>query len=126
MWTVYVVSALFAGLAGLMISSNVMAADANNAGLFIELDAILAVVIGGTSLAGGKFSLSGTLVGVLIIQTLTVTVTMLGISPSVTPLFKAIVVIAVCLAQSPVVREKIAARRRRAAPNAVAAAEVAV
>jgi galactofuranose transport system permease protein len=124
-WTVYAVSALFAGIAGLIISSNVMAADANNAGLFIELDAILAVVIGGTSLAGGKFSLSGTLVGVLVIQTLTLTVTMLGISPSVTPLFKAIVVIAVCLAQSPKAREMIAARRRRRAGRTPAqAAEV--
>ncbi|MBD5785520.1 ABC transporter permease [Cellulosimicrobium terreum] len=124
-WTVYAVCALFAGLAGLIISSSTMAADANNAGLFIELDAILAVVIGGTSLAGGKFSLSGTLVGVLVIQTLTLTVTMLGISPSVTPLFKAIVVIAVCLAQSPKVRGIVAERRRRAARTAAQAAEVA-
>ena len=62
-----------------------MAADANNAGLFIELDAILAVVIGGTSLAGGKFSLSGTLVGVLVITTLTLTVTVLGVSPRSRP-----------------------------------------
>lgn len=111
-WTVYALAGVFAGIAGLMISSNVMAADANNAGLFIELDAILAVVIGGTSLAGGKFSLSGTLVGVLVIQTLTLTVTILGIPPAVTPLFKAIVVIAVCLMQSPVVRTKLASRRR--------------
>ncbi|HEY5432063.1 MAG TPA: ABC transporter permease [Coriobacteriia bacterium] len=111
-WTVYALAGVFAGIAGLMISSNVMAADANNAGLFIELDAILAVVIGGTSLAGGKFSLSGTLIGVLVIQTLTLTVTILGIPPAVTPLFKAIVVIAVCLMQSPVVRTKLGSRRR--------------
>ncbi|ACZ29460.1 Monosaccharide-transporting ATPase [Xylanimonas cellulosilytica DSM 15894] len=123
-WTVYVVCALFSGLAGLMIAANTMAADANNAGLFIELDAILAVVIGGTSLAGGKFSLSGTLVGVLVIQTLTLSVTMLGIATSVTPLFKAAVVIAVCLAQSPAVRERFAARRRRRVAPA-AAVEVA-
>src|SRR5688572_4600933 len=62
-WTVYVFAALCAGVAGLMISSNVSAADANNAGLWIEMDAILAVVIGGTSLAGGRYSLAGTLVG---------------------------------------------------------------
>ena len=43
-----------------MISSNVTAADANNAGLWIEMDAILAVVIGGTSLAGGRLDLAGT------------------------------------------------------------------
>jgi hypothetical protein len=111
-WTVYALAGLFAGIAGLRISSNVMAADANNAGLFIELDAILAVVIGGTSLAGGKFSLAGTLVGVLVIQTLTLTVTILGVPPAVTPLFKAVVVIAVCIMQSPVVRARIASRRR--------------
>jgi galactofuranose transport system permease protein len=119
-WIVYALSGLFAGIAGLMISSNVMAADANNAGLFIELDAILAVVIGGTSLAGGKFSLGGTVVGVFIIQTLTLTVTILGVSPSVTPLFKAIVVIAVVLAQAPIVRKKFA-KRPVAPPSAPAA-----
>lgn len=119
-WTVYVLSGLFSGIAGLLLSANVMAADANNAGLFIELDAILAVVIGGTSLAGGKFSLSGTAVGVLIITTLSLTVTIIGISPLVTPLFKAVVVILVTLAQSPVAREKFEAMgRRRAAQRRV-------
>ena len=56
-FAVYVFCAFCAGVAGLMIASNISAADANNAGLWIELDAILAVVIGGTSLAGGRFSL---------------------------------------------------------------------
>ena len=83
---------------------------------------ILAVVIGGTSLAGGKFSLSGTLVGAFIIQTLTLTVTILGIPPAVTPLFKAIVVIAVCLLQAPIVRSRLAVRRpARPVPVEVAA-----
>ena len=62
---VYVFCALCAGIAGLMISSNVAVADGNNAGLWIELDAILAVVIGGTSLTGGRFHLGGTVVGAL-------------------------------------------------------------
>jgi len=112
-WTVYALSGLFAGLAGLIFASNTMAADANNAGLFIELDAILAVVIGGTALSGGKFNLSGTLVGVLVITTLTLTVTVLGVSPLVTPLFKAIVVIAVTLLQSPTLRARLAGLRVR-------------
>lgn len=122
-WLVYALAGTFAGLAGLMISANTMAADANNAGLFIELDAILAVVIGGTSLAGGKFSLSGTLVGVLVIQTLTITVTVLGVPPSVTPLFKALVVIAVVLMQAPLVQSRLRSRRRTTTP-APAAVEV--
>jgi ribose/xylose/arabinose/galactoside ABC-type transport system permease subunit len=99
-WTVYVFSGLCAAVAGLMISSNVTAADANSAGLYIEMDAILAVVIGGTSLAGGRYSLVGTLVGALIIQTLTTTVYTLGIPPEATLVFKALVVIIVCLLQS--------------------------
>lgn len=111
-WTVYVFAALCAGIAGLMISSNVSAADANSAGLWIEMDAILAVVIGGSSLAGGKYSLSGTLVGALIIQTLTTTVYSMGIAPEVTLVFKALVVIAVCLLQAPKVRERFGRRRR--------------
>lgn len=123
-WLAYALAGTFAGVAGLMISSNTMAADANNAGLFIELDAILAVVIGGTSLAGGKFSLSGTLVGVLIIQTLTLTVTVLGVPPSVTPLFKAVVVIAVVLMQAPLVQARLQRRRPAVAAAAPAAVEV--
>ena len=59
----YVFSGLCAGIAGLMISSNVSSADGNNAGLWIELDAILAVVIGGTALIGGRYFLAGTVVG---------------------------------------------------------------
>ncbi|MFJ4500045.1 ABC transporter permease [Streptomyces sp. NPDC088864] len=111
-WTVYVFAALCAGVAGLMISSNVSAADANNAGLWIEMDAILAVVIGGTSLAGGRYSLAGTLVGALVIQTLTTTVYTIGVPTNVTLLFKAVVVILVCLLQSPRMARVVASRRK--------------
>ncbi|EIE99449.1 ABC transporter permease [Saccharomonospora glauca] len=116
-WTVYVFAALCAGVAGLMISSNVSAADANNAGLWIELDAILAVVIGGTALSGGRYSLTGTLVGALLIQTLTTTVYTIGIPSEVTLVFKAVVVIAVCLIQSPKARALLRRRRSPAAPG---------
>lgn len=114
-WVVYVFSGLCAAIAGLMISSNVTAADANSAGLYIEMDAILAVVIGGTSLAGGRYSLTGTLIGAFVIQTLTTTVYTVGIAPSITLVFKALVVIAVCLLQSPVLQEKL--RYRKTTPS---------
>jgi galactofuranose transport system permease protein len=117
---VYIFCALCAGIAGLMIASNISAADANNAGLWIEMDAILAVVIGGTSLSGGRFSLTGTILGALIIQTLTTTVYTAGITPEVTLVFKAIVVIAVCLLQAPKFRQLL--RRRRTGPGPVTAA----
>jgi len=110
---VYVISAFCAGIAGFMESSNVSGADGNNAGLWFELDAILAVVIGGTSLAGGRFSISGTVLGALIIQTLTTTVYAMNITPQTSLLFKAIVVIAVCLIQSPQFRAAVTRRRRR-------------
>ncbi|MFI6815727.1 ABC transporter permease [Nonomuraea sp. NPDC050328] len=112
---VYTFAALCAGLAGLMISSNVSSADGNNAGLWVELDAILAVVIGGTSLAGGRFSLAGTVVGALVIQTLTTTVYSVGVPPETTLLFKALVVTAVCLIQSPAFRAKLLQRREATA-----------
>jgi simple sugar transport system permease protein len=120
-WLVYVFGALCAGIAGLMISSNVSSADGNNAGLWIELDAILAVVIGGTQLSGGRFSLGGTVIGALLIQTLSTTVYTLGIPPETTLLFKALVVTAVCLVQSPAFRRKL--RRRRRSPRATTPAD---
>ncbi|MFC9328734.1 ABC transporter permease [Kitasatospora sp. NPDC057015] len=125
---VYVFSAVCAAVAGLMISSNVSAADGNNAGLWIELDAILAVVIGGTSLNGGRFSLGGTVIGALVIQTLSTTVYTIGIPPETTLVFKALVVITVCLIQSPQFRTRIARRRAtgrgESAPTAPANLEV--
>jgi simple sugar transport system permease protein len=115
-WTVYTFSAVCAGVAGLMISSNVTAADANSAGLWIEMDAILAVVLGGTALTGGRYSLTGTLLGAFVIQTLTTTVYSMGIPPEVTLVFKALVVIAVCLLQSPRARAGITRLRKRRSP----------
>ncbi len=110
----YVAAGLLAGVAGLVECAYIKAADANNAGLFVELDAILAVVIGGTALTGGRFNLVGTLLGALFIQTLTKTLYLNDVSADVAPLPKALAVLAVCMIQSPAVRESIAQRMRRA------------
>jgi simple sugar transport system permease protein len=106
-WGAYATSGLLAGFAGILYSSNIMAADANAAGNYIELDAILAVVLGGTSLMGGKFSIAGTVVGVFTIQTLKSTITFLGVPPTVSPLFMALVVVIVVLVQSQRVRDAV-------------------
>jgi simple sugar transport system permease protein len=98
---VYTFCGLAAGIAGLIISSNVKSADANNAGQLLELDAILAVTLGGTALTGGKFSLAGTVIGALIIQTLTSMIYSLGVPPEVNLVVKAALVFAVMLLQSP-------------------------
>ena len=82
------------------ISSNVRSADGNNAGLLLELDAILAVTLGGTSLLGGRFSLAGTVLGALIIQTLTYTIYSIGVPPEVNLVVKAAVVFVVSVHRS--------------------------
>lgn len=109
--TAYIASGILAGVAGIMSVGSVMTVDISRTGYQLELDAILAVVIGGASLAGGKFSLSGAFVGALLIATLDKTVLYLGVSSSATPAFKAIVIVVLCLLQSHRVRSWF--RRRR-------------
>ena len=104
---VYAFCGACAGVAGLLISSNVKSADGNNAGQLIELDAILAVTLGGTLLTGGKFSLVGSMIGALIIQTLTYAIYSLGVPPEINLVVKAVVVFAVMLMQSAEFRDSI-------------------
>ena len=106
---VYTLCGFCAGVAGLIVSSNVKSADGNNAGLLFELDAILAVVLGGTSLAGGRFTLLGSVIGALIIQALTTTIYAVGVPPEVTLVVKALVVFAVSILQSDPVRNRLGA-----------------
>lgn len=109
----YVASGIFAGIAGIVYSSNIMAADANAAGEFIELYAILAVVLGRTSLLGGKFSIAGTVLGVLVIQTLQSTILFLGVKSAQSPVFFAAVVVIVVVLQSPRVNQGLRRLTRR-------------
>ena len=104
---VYVFCGVAAGAAGLVISSNVKSADGNNAGMLMELDAILAVTLGGTALTGGRFSLAGSVLGALIIQTLTTTIYSIGVPPEINMVVKASVVFVVMLLQSPEFRVAI-------------------
>jgi simple sugar transport system permease protein len=106
---VYAFSGLCAGLAGLVDTSNIKSVDANKIGLSLELDAILAVVVGGTSLTGGRFYLAGAIVGALFIRTLTTTMYALNVKSDVAPVPKALAIIAVCLLQSPVFRRRATA-----------------
>jgi ribose/xylose/arabinose/galactoside ABC-type transport system permease subunit len=112
-WIVYTFCGCCAGLAGLVTASNIKAADANNAGLWLELDAILAVVIGGTPLTGGRFYLVSSLVGALVIQALTTTILTRGVPVEFTLVVKAVVIIAVCLLQSETFRSKVSILSRK-------------
>jgi simple sugar transport system permease protein len=68
--------------------------------MLMELDAILAVTLGGTALTGGRFSLVGSVLGALIIQTLTSTIYSIGVPPEINMVVKAAVVFVVMLLQS--------------------------
>ena len=94
-----------------MISANVTARTRNNAGLWVELDAILAVVIGGTSLSGGRYSLAGTAGRRAGPADRPLPAPPWASPPQTTLLFKAVVVITVCLLQSPKARELLRQRR---------------
>lgn len=97
---VYTFCGFCAGVSGLVVCSTVMSADGNNAGVGYEMDAILAVVLGGTSMNGGKFYLVGSMVGALIVQTLTTTIYAFGVPPEIAQVVKALVVWVVSLLQS--------------------------
>lgn len=100
LFVIYALSGLCAGVAGLLYAADIKAADANTAGLNAELDAILAVVIGGTSMDGGRFSLAGSVLGSLVIQSLNTTILTRGVPVEVTLVVKSLVVFAICLLQS--------------------------
>lgn len=103
----YMLSGLCSGIAGVLICADVRGSDSNNAGLFIELDAILAVVIGGGLLAGGRFYLGFTLIGVIIIQGLTTSILVSGLPPQYNMVVKGVVVLIVLLLQSRRFRDSI-------------------
>jgi galactofuranose transport system permease protein len=111
----YMLSGLCSAIAGVLICADVRGSDANNAGLFIELDAILAVVIGGASLSGGRFYLGMTVVGVLVMQSLTTSILVSGLPPQYNLVVKAIVVLIVLLLQAQRVRDAIVSLLRRRA-----------
>ena len=88
-----------AALAGLVVCADVGAADASHVGLYLELDAILAAVIGGASLSGGRMCISGTLLGALANQALTTTLLLEGLGTPTALCVKAAAVLLVVALQ---------------------------
>jgi ribose/xylose/arabinose/galactoside ABC-type transport system permease subunit len=87
-------------IAGLILSSYVHSADGNNNGLNYELDAILAVVMGGTLMTGGRFSMLASVIGAVVIWTFTVTIYSLGVPANALLAAKAVLVLLVILLYS--------------------------
>lgn len=90
---VYSLCALFSGIAGLIETARLSAADASSVGRLMELDAIASVAIGGTPIKGGKPRIIGTVIGALIIQTVTVSMTMNDVPFSYALVLKSIIII---------------------------------
>lgn len=102
---VYTFCGFCAGIAGLVASSNIKTSDANNIGLTLELDAILAVVIGGTSMSGGRFSLLASIVGALVMQAVTTSMYAIGVPAFALQAIKGVVVIFVIMLYSQQVKD---------------------
>ncbi|WP_259782380.1 ABC transporter permease [Aestuariispira ectoiniformans] len=98
---VYMASGLCAAVAGVIAAADIQGADANNAGLWLEIDAILAVVIGGTSLLGGRFSILASLIGAMIIQAVNTGILLSGFPPEFNLVIKATIILVILVLQSP-------------------------
>jgi len=90
---VYALSGFCAAIAGIIVAADIRGADANNSGLWLELDAILAVVIGGTSMKGGEGSIIGTLIGILIIGVISNGLNLLGVAQGPQKMVKGLIIV---------------------------------
>ena len=115
---IYAFSGFCAAVAGIIVTADIKGADANNAGLWLELDAILAVVIGGTSLLGGRFSVIMSVVGAIIIQAMNTGILVSGLPPQFNLVVKAGVILAILILQSGRLQALLGAPRN-AKPNAM-------
>lgn len=109
---IYTFAGFCAAVSGLIVAGDIRGADANNAGLWLELDAILAVVIGGTSLLGGRFSIPMSVVGALIIQAMNSGILISGFSPEFNLVVKSGVIILILIMQSPMAAPWLQTLRR--------------
>lgn len=90
----YVICGVLAGLAGLITVGINSSSDANQVGLNMELDAIAAVAVGGTALAGGTVSIIGTLMGAMIMQLIRTTLLAWGVPDAAALAIKAVIIVA--------------------------------
>jgi simple sugar transport system permease protein len=103
----FVLCGVLCGVAGLMGSSSLGSVNSDELGKFIELDAILAVALGGTLLGGGKFSLTGSIIGAYTIQTITTTLYAMQVRADQLNVFKAIIIVIIIVVSSDVFKDKI-------------------
>jgi simple sugar transport system permease protein len=103
----FVLCGVLCGVAGLMGASSLGSVNSEELGRFIELDAILAVALGGTLLGGGKFSLAGSIIGAYTIQAITTTLYAMQVRADQLNVFKAVIIVIIIVLSSDVFKEKI-------------------
>ena len=100
----FIILGLCVGIAGFIQSSRVQTVNPYTIVPSIEMDVILAVALGGSSLGGGKFNMAGSIIGAYTIQTLTSMLTTLNVNTNAVPVFKAVIIIILVTIQTPVVK----------------------
>ncbi len=100
----FVILGLCVGIAGFIQSSRVQTVNPYTIVPSIEMDVILAVALGGNSLGGGKFNMTGSIIGAYTIQTLTSMLTTLNVNTNAVPVFKAVIIIILVAIQTPALK----------------------
>ena len=120
----YVVLGLCVAVAALIKVSRISTINYSVIAKDIEMDAILAVALGGNALSGGKFNMAASVLGAYVIQFLTTTLYKFNVASDALPAYKAVVVIILVVMSAPVVREKTAKLWKQIFPGKAAAKEV--
>ncbi len=103
----FVICGVLAGIAGLVGSSSVGSVNSGELGLGVEMDAILAVALGGNMLDGGKFSIGGSVIGAYTIQAITTSLYAMNVRADQLNVFKAAIIIIIIVASSEVFKDKL-------------------
>lgn len=121
----FVILGLCVGVCALVKTSRLNTINYSVIAKDIEMDAILAVALGGNALSGGKFNLWGSILGAYVIEFLTITLYKFDVSSDALPAYKAIVVIVLVIISSPVFRDRINSLTNKKKAKNVPAKEVA-
>jgi len=103
---VFVICGMLAGFAGLVASSRIGSVNSGELGLGIEMDAILAVALGGNMLSGGRFSIAGPVIGAYTIQSITTTLYAMNVRADHLHVYKALIIILIIVVNNDVFKEK--------------------
>ena len=103
----FVLCGALAGVAGLVASSGIGSVNASELGVGIEMDAILAVALGGNMLGGGRFSIAGSVIGTYTIQAITTTLYAMNVRPDQLNVFKAVIIVTIIVISSDVFKREV-------------------